>query len=154
MSAGGWALLVVLVVLGSWQAATIAYSACQFLIGRLARPSSCPAGGSPAALPAPKPGEAVPTDHEGPVRMVLNKDLPPAEPPHLTSLPAAVKADHASAFSGLAILPVIADISSSPDLQAFGSGVEAGVYVVALALGAVGLFGLFRSALSKVSSGD
>jgi hypothetical protein len=86
--------------------------------------------------------------------MVRKAHLPPSHRSTHHTLTAAVEADHASASWLLAGLPLVADISSDPDLEAVRSGVEAGVTVLVVAIGALVVFGLFRWGLSRLSNGE
>jgi hypothetical protein len=126
-------------------------SACQSLFAR--RASFRTAGRKATEQPASKPGAAVvhPDPSATSVRLAVARDLQASS--HLLHLPAVRRARRADR-APLALALPIGDISSSPDHQAFVSGVEVGVTIIALGIGAVVVFGLFRYGLSKVSNGE
>lgn len=72
----------------------------------------------------------------------------------LSSPPPARCTPRSTRGASLAVAPFLADITSTPDHQAFTAGVEAGVFVIVVAIGAIAVFGLFRWALSRISNGE
>lgn len=133
--------LVGAVVVALFETYRVSLSACQFF-GALLRASSRPAGCTATAAPPSKAGLAV--DHH---------DGPPTDQPdgyrsshgrHLSSPPLARgQADLESAARRLDRLPlltpvgVIAAIDPSPNLGAFGAGVELGIFTALFTIGSL-----------------
>ena len=125
VTALGWCLLVVLLLLGSWEGARLIVSACQWFLkgSALADPDSS----RPRSLPG-EGGHDLPARH-GPHHRPSSVGALLSSPP-----PARSQADLESAARRLDRLPLVspalalAAIDPSPNLPAFRAGVELGVF--------------------------
>jgi uncharacterized membrane protein AbrB (regulator of aidB expression) len=119
LTALAWIFFVFILVAGSWQAASWVVSACQWFFGRSAhadRESSCTSS---------LPGQG---GHDGPQASQPHR-YATSHGRHLSSPPPA--GSSADLESAAFLLPLsIGAIDPSPDLAAFGAGVELIVFVV------------------------